>query len=78
MRLPLSMVSGSLTIPSSPGLLHSFLRVTKTDEHEHIQPVGTRSDELLKVRVGFGERPCNHEGSNILMKDIDMGQTHAA
>jgi hypothetical protein len=45
MRLPLSMVSGSLTIPSSPGLLHPFLRVTKTDEHEHIQPVGTRSDD---------------------------------
>jgi hypothetical protein len=31
-RLPLSMVSGSLTIPSSPRLLNAVLRVTKTDE----------------------------------------------
>jgi hypothetical protein len=39
------MMSGSLTIRSSPGLLHPFLRVTETDKHEHIHLVEALSDE---------------------------------
>jgi hypothetical protein len=39
------MVSGSLTIRSPPGLLHPFLRVTKTDEPEQIHLVNAHSDE---------------------------------